>query len=162
MYRTFFSKVRLWWRLRRLNIYLNAWALLVGFLAVLQSVQYFIDPDSLKQNSSLGDVLQNWAYVWNVFYFLGGIGILYGIIRPHRMIDVYGLCSFIVALAINALVIIFVRGSGAGAVVPTLVAVALTCALRIWFLVTTGDFFPRGVVETSVGDHPRLDRVRDN
>lgn len=156
-YDSVLGRVRLWWRLRRTNVFLNAWALAIGTLAVIQAVQYLLDPSALLTQSSLGLALQDWAYVWNVLYLAAGACIVYGIMAPSRQVDVVGLGLMIIALLVNTTAILFVRASGAGAVVPTFVAVVVAASLRIWFLVTNGDFLPREIQPGRAEDrHPRL------
>lgn len=139
---------------------MNAWAILIGFLSVLQSTRYFIDPHSLEQQSSVGEALHGWAIAWNIFYCFGGLGMLYGLLRPSRIVDIFGLCAMTAAVLINVLAILFVRPSATGAVLPTLIGVALTATLRIWFLIRNGDFLPRNIVESQPEDYPRIDHAR--
>jgi hypothetical protein len=79
---------------RILGTMLNAWGVLIGSLAVFACAVFFIDPESTLDRSSLSFQLGGWANVWNVLYGVGGLLMVYGIVRPDRAADVAGLFLF--------------------------------------------------------------------
>jgi hypothetical protein len=124
--------------LLRLFLYANAWALSLGLLAVITSISYFIDPDTLLKNNALGESLRNWAYAWNVLYFFGGMGMVVGLVKRSRPIDMAGLIFMAGALIINAFAILAIRGGAAAASAPALIALALAALARVRYLYVIG------------------------
>lgn len=122
----------------RLFLYANAWAFSLGLLAVVTSISYFLDPDTLLENNALGESLRSWAYAWNVLYFFGGLGMVVGLVKRHRPTDMAGLIFMAGALLINAFAILAIRGGAAAASAPALIALTLAALARVRYLYVIG------------------------
>lgn len=119
-------------------LYANAWAVAIATLAVISSSAYFIHPQLLVNSSnSVGETFGLWAYAWNAFYLLGGIGMLVGLFKPSRAIDMMGLSFMAGALFINGIATFFAR-HGAAAAAPSLFALAIAAVARLRILYIAG------------------------
>lgn len=108
----------------------------VGFAAVLGGVVYFIDPHSLLE-ASIGRGLGGLIGVWSVLYFLGGVGILWGLVRPSLRIELVGLCLYMPAVLTNGVAVTLIAGAKGVPYAATFVAVAVAVVVRaraVWEL----------------------------
>ena len=124
------QRLRLWWAARKYSVYRNAWALWIGILSVFTGVYYLVDPEALLRSNALAETLKTWAYAWNILYLIGGLGIVYGLLKPNRSIDVAGLAFFAGAVIINAVAVMTVRGP-AGASGAVLFGFAIAAIMRL-------------------------------
>jgi hypothetical protein len=115
---------------RILGTMLNAWGVLIGSLAVFACVVFFIDPESTIDRSSLSFQLGGWANVWNILYGVGGLLMVYGIVRPDRAADVAGLFLFGGATLINFTSIALTLGPRSLIVAPHLIGFCLAALAR--------------------------------
>jgi hypothetical protein len=84
---------------------LNAWGVLIGGLSVIACVVFFLNPEDTLNATSVSQQLGPWDDVWNIMYGVGGLLMVYGIVKPDRVADVIGLLLFAGATLVNMLAV---------------------------------------------------------
>jgi hypothetical protein len=145
------STLRMRWFLIRhpriLAIMLNAWGVLIGGLSVIACVVFFLNPDDTFNATSVSRQLGPWDDAWNVMYGVGGLFMVYGIVKPDRVADVIGLLLFAGATLVNMFAVGVAFEGRALAIEASFLGCCLAAVSRAVVLVVLADF-----------PHPTVDR----
>jgi hypothetical protein len=144
------STLRMRWFLIRhpriLGIMLNAWGVLIGGLSVIACAVFFLNPDDTLNATSVSQHLGPWDDVWNVMYGVGGLLMVYGIVKPDRVADVIGLLLFAGAVLVNMLAVGIDFEGRALVVEASFLGCCLSALSRAVVLVVLADF-PHATVD---------------
>src|SRR3954462_2343856 len=74
--------------LRGRNAVLNIFELWVGLAGVVSGVIFFYDPAAIDNNALAQTIGFGLAATWNIMYFISGLLIWYGLLRPSPRMEV--------------------------------------------------------------------------
>jgi len=120
--------------LRGRNAVLNIFELWVGLAGVVSGVIFFYDPAAIDNNALAQTIGFGLAATWNIMYFISGLLIWYGLLRPSPRMEVTGLFILGSATAISGVAIISFFGMRGAATASTLFALAIAAVLRGGFV----------------------------
>lgn len=138
-------------KVRSRNVILNLFELWVGIAGIASGFVYFYAPASINGNSITITVGHSWAAIWNVIYFIAGLLICYGLIRPSPRWEIVGLYMLGSATAIQGVAIWFVFGLRGMATALTLITLTIASWIRATLVY---------IVTTSLAKESEDDRVR--
>lgn len=121
---------------RTFHLMVNAWGLVMGFLAFWTALAFFALPGLHIGRTSVGQQLGPLEDLWNVMYGVAGVLMVYGLVRDRRGVDACGLLMMAAATVINLLAIVLTLGPRAILVVAPLVGVAVGAIARALIITT--------------------------
>lgn len=109
----------------------NRFELLLGVLAFLAGVAFFVNPGSSAGTAARTALPGPLDDVWQGMYLCGGLMVAIGVVRARVLLEVPGLWLLATAIAVNAVAIVSLRGPlMAAAALGPLVAAAWACIAR--------------------------------
>jgi cytochrome c oxidase assembly factor CtaG len=123
--------------IRGRNMLLNIFEMWVALAGVISGLVFFYSPASIDNNALSQTIGHDFSAVWNVSYFVAGLIIWYGLLRPSPKWEVVGLYILGGATAINGLAICSIFGLRGVPTAATLIALAVASWLRASFVFRT-------------------------
>jgi hypothetical protein len=123
--------------IRGRNAVLNVFELWVGTAGVISGLIFFVKPLSIDNNALTNTIGYKLSAAWSVAYFLAGLAIWYGLLRPSPRVEVMALFLLGAAVAINGIAIINFFGVRGAASAVTLLSLAMASWLRADFVMRT-------------------------
>jgi hypothetical protein len=122
-------------RASRYFLLVHIFELMIGVLAIVSGLRFFFVPDE-PVRALVGDALSPWDLIWNVGYLLGGVGVVFGLVRRHATIEAAGCCLLVAGMTIVATLTAFYGPSFAVIAASVTGYAALSSALvtRAWVL----------------------------
>lgn len=120
--------------LRGRNALLNVFELWVALAGIVTGVVFFYSPASIDRNALAQTVGHNFSAAWSISYFLAGLIIWFGLLRPSPRLEVAGLWLLGSATAINGIAIFSVFGLRGAATSVTLLSLTVASWIRASFV----------------------------
>lgn len=116
--------------LRGRNAVFHVFELWVGLAGILSGVVFFYSPAAIDHNALAVTVGFPLAALWSVCYFLAGLGVWWGLLRPSPRFEVSALWLLGSATFINGVAILSVFGLRGAATSVTLLTLTAASWLR--------------------------------
>ena len=117
---------------------LNLFELWVGLAGVISGIVFFYAPAAITHDALTHIIGHEWSVMWNVSYFLSGLMIWFGLLRPSPRLEIAGLFLLGGASSVNGIAISSVFGLRGTATAATLISLGVASWLRasfVWFAV---------------------------
>jgi hypothetical protein len=125
---------RLQQTLRGRNALLNVFELWVALAGIVTGLVFFYSPASIDQGALAQTIGHMLAGVWSVSYFLAGLIIWFGLLRPSPRFEIAGLYLLGSATSVNAIAIMSIFGVRGAATGITLFSLTLASWVRASFV----------------------------
>ena len=119
------------------NALLNVFEMWVAFAGVVSGIVFFYAPASID-NNSLSQIVGYWlSAAWNISYFIAGLMIWFGLLRPSPRWETAGLFLLGGATGVQAIAIDSIFGLRGAATATTLFALTVAAWWRASYVVRT-------------------------
>lgn len=123
--------------LRGRNVLLNIFEMWVALAGIIGGAVFFYSPASIDNNALSQTVGWDLSAAWSISYFLAGIVIWYGLLKPTPRWEIVGLFLLGSATSVNGVAISSVFGLRGAATATTLLTLGAAAWLRASFVMRT-------------------------
>lgn len=127
----------------------------MGFFGALGGLSFFVDPSSVDQSAIGHNLTGPWDELWSAAWLIGGLLVMAGVLRPARLVELFGWCIFVPAVIPYAVAVIALAGFPP-ALFPAL-AVGVGGLARIMYFVLYSPKETRVLVERRRSEPPAYD-----
>lgn len=122
--------------LRGRNALLNIFEMWVGMAGIITGIVFFYDPASINRNALAVVIGHTLSVIWNLSYFLSGLMVWYGLLRPSPRVEISGLFLLGASAGTNGIAIESIFGLRGTATAMTLISLCAASWVRASFVYT--------------------------
>jgi cytochrome c oxidase assembly factor CtaG len=120
--------------LRGRNALINVFELWVALAGIITGLVFFYSPASIDKNALALTIGHTFAATWSISYFIAGLVIWYGLLRPSPRLEVAGLFVLGSATSVNGIAILSIFGLRGAATSVTLLTLTAASWIRALFV----------------------------